>query len=121
MTEKGGKLFEGIHGTPVKTKLLQGSSIALICLQKLDQRGAFGPELMNCESSDVAHEEAKMLRWFGAYHTNIAQHMQDHGSYTFAPGVYNASVTNPLPTQLPPAVAAALSLSPTSGATSNYS
>ena len=56
-----------------------------------------------------------------AYHTNIAQHMQDHGSYTFAPGVYNARVTDPLPTQLPPAVAAALSLSPTSGATSNYS
>lgn len=55
-----------------------------------------------------------------AYHTNIAQHMQDHGSYTFAPGVYNASVTDPLPTQLPPAIAAALSLSPTSGAT-NYS
>ena len=55
-----------------------------------------------------------------AYHTNIAQHMQDHGSYTFAPGVYNASVTDPLPTQLPPAVAAALSLSPTSGATSTY-
>ena len=54
-----------------------------------------------------------------AYHTNIAQHMQDHGSNTFAPGVYNASVTDPLPTQLPPAVAAALS--PTSEAISNFS
>jgi len=44
-----------------------------------------------------------------AYHMNIAQHMQDHGSYTFAPGVYNASVPDPLPTQLPAAVATALS------------
>ena len=66
MAEKGRKMFEGFHGSPVKTKLLQGDAIALICLKKLDQGGAFGPELMNCESSDVAHEEAKVLRWFGS-------------------------------------------------------